>query len=84
MEENEMIREQIFDIINNQIRDNNPPETKQTFDRLLKQGFDDFETRQLIAQCLAIELFNVMKHGRPYNNERYIKNLLALPKEPLE
>jgi hypothetical protein len=81
---NEKIREQIFEIIKNQLRDNDPPETKSTFDRLRKQGFDDFQTRQMIGQCLAVELFEVMKFGKPYNNARYIKNLLALPKEPFD
>lgn len=42
------------------------------------------QIRQMIGQCLAIELFDVMKFRKPYNNERYIKNLLALPKEPLD
>jgi len=84
METNEKIREQIFEIINNQLRDNDPPETKATFDRLRKQGFDDSQTRQMIAQCLAVELFEVMKFGKPYNNARYIKNLKALPKEPFD
>lgn len=84
MKEGDKIREQIFEIIKNQIRDNNPPETKATFDRLRKQGFDDFQTRQLIGQCLAVELFEVMKFGRPYNNERYIRNLKALPKKPFD
>jgi len=84
METNEKLREQIFEIINNQLRDNDPPETKTTFDRLQKQGYDDFQTRQMIGQCLAVELFDVLKHGRPYNNERYIKNLITLPKEPFD
>lgn len=84
METNEILREQIFEIIKNQLRDNDPPETKATYDRLIKNGFDDFETRQMIGQCLAVELFDVMKFGKPYNNERYIKNMKALPKEPFE
>lgn len=67
MEANDHIGEQIFEIIKNQIRDNTPPETKATFDRLRKQGFDDFQTRQMIGQCLAVELFDVMKFGKPYN-----------------
>ena len=84
MEINEKIREQIFEIIKNQLKGNDPPETKTTFDRLQKQGFDDFQTRQMIGQCLAVELFDVMKFGKSYNNARYIKNLLALPKEPFD
>ena len=84
MEINDNLREQIFEIIKNQLKDNNPPETKQTFNRLRKQGFDDFQTRQMIGQCLAVELFEVMKNRKPYNNERYVKSLLALPKEPFK
>lgn len=84
METNEKLRKQIFEIIKNQIRNNDPPETKATFERLRKQGYDDFETKQLIGQCLAVELFGVLKHGKPMNNERYVKNLMALPKEPFD
>jgi len=84
MESNEIVREQIFDIIKNQLRDNDPPETKTTFERLRKQGYDEFQTRQMIGQCLAVELFDILKHKKPYNNERYVKNLMALPKEPFD
>ena len=84
MRTNKILREQIFEIIKNQLRDNDPPETKTTYDRLIKNGFDDFQTRQMIGQCLAVELFDVVKFGKPYNNERYIKNLKALPKEPFD
>ncbi len=84
MESNEILREQIFEIIKNQLRDNDPPETRITYDRLIQNGFDDFQTRQMIGQCLAVELFEVMKYKKPYNNERYIKNLKALPKEPID
>lgn len=82
MKTNERLREEIFEVINNQIRDNNPPETKATYDRLRKQGHDDFETRQMIGQCIAVEIFAALKYGKPYNNDRYIENLSALPKEP--
>jgi hypothetical protein len=84
METNEKLREQIFEIINNQLKENNPPETKMTYDRLIKQGFDDFQTRQMIGQCLAVEIFEVLKFSKPYDNARYVKNLLALPKEPFD
>jgi hypothetical protein len=38
----------------------------------------------MIGQCLAVELFEVFKFGKAYNNERYVKNLKALPKEPFD
>ena len=84
MKKSEAMRQQIFEIIKNQIKDNNPPETKATYDRLRKEGFDDFVTKQLIGQCIAVELFQIMKFAKPFNKERYIKNLLQLPKEPFD
>lgn len=39
MESNEIIREQIFKVISNQMRENNPPETKETFERLKGLGY---------------------------------------------
>jgi hypothetical protein len=47
-------------------------------------GYNDFEARQLIGQCLAVELFEVLKFGRPYNNERYLENLMKLTEEPFD
>lgn len=84
MESNEIMRKQIFDIVKNQLKDNNPPETKITYERLRKEGFNDFKTKQMIGQCVTVEIFDAIKFGKPYNNERYIKNLSALPKEPFE
>jgi hypothetical protein len=84
MESNEKIREQIFDIIENQLKDNDPPETKTTYDRLKKEGISDFETRQMIGQCVAVELFGIIKFGKAFDNERYTKNLSKLPQEPFD
>ncbi|MEN9444431.1 MAG: hypothetical protein RIS47_1321 [Bacteroidota bacterium] len=84
MEENKIVRDQIFEIIKNQIKDNDPPETKLTYDRLMREGHSEFVTKQLIGQCVAVEMFGVMKFGEPFDMERFTANLLALPKSPLE
>ena len=84
METNLKLRNEIFKIIENQIEANDPPETLITFKRLKDQGFSDFEVKQLIGQCVAVEIYNVMKFKKPFDKERYIKNLNNLPKEPSE
>ena len=84
MKSNEIVREQIFEIIRNQIKMNNPPEVKITYERLRKLGFDDFVTKQYIGQCLGVELFKMLKNKEEWNLERYVKNLQNLPKEPFD
>lgn len=82
MESNKIVREQIFEIIKNQIKDNNPPETKKTYDKLINLGYNDFQTNQLIGQCIAIEIFDALKYEKPFDEIRFIKNLKTLPEEP--
>ena len=50
MKINEELREQIFGIIANQIKDNDPPETGTTLKRLAEMGYNDFEAKQLLGQ----------------------------------
>ena len=84
MKPNEKVRDEIFLIIKNQLDANDPPETKITYDRLISLGYNEFETNQLIGQCVAVEIFEVIKQQKPFNKSRYIKNLNQLPKEPFE
>lgn len=84
MKSNERVRKQIFEVIKNQIEGNDPPETKITYDRLRNEGYNDFQTKQLIGQCVAVELFQMLKFKEPFNHKRYLENLKYLPKEPFD
>lgn len=42
------LQKAILDVVENQIRENNPPATKKTFDRLLKNGHSKDEAMKLI------------------------------------
>jgi len=84
MEINYELQKQIFEIIKNQLELNDPPEVKITFDRLKKLKFNDHQVRQLIGQCIAVELFDILYSGKEYDNDRYIKHLKALPDEPFD
>jgi hypothetical protein len=84
MKINLKLRQEVFNIIDNQIKNNDPPETALTYTRLRNEGFDDFTTKQLIGQCVAVQIYNVMKFKKPFDKERYIKNLNNLPKEPFD
>jgi hypothetical protein len=84
MEANDIIREQILITVENQIKQNNPPEVKITIDRLIEMGYSEEESKMFIGQCIAIEIFDVIKNEKEYNRERYLKNLENLPKNPFE
>lgn len=84
METNPIAKEQILQVVDSQLKSNELPETKQTYDRLLKSGITDENARLYIGQCVAIEIFDAMKYHRPFNKKRFIENLNKLPEEPFE
>jgi hypothetical protein len=80
----EIARRAILDIVQNQIRDSYPPETKETLDRLIAEGISEEEATKLIACAVSTEIFHTLKHQEIFNEERYVKNLKKLPKLPWE
>lgn len=77
-------KQAILDVVANQLRDNNPPETKQTYERLHAEGYSDEDARILIGQVVACEIFDVMKKGEMFDRKRFIERLSRLPDEPFD
>ena len=77
-------REAIFEVIENQIRDNDPPITAETYNRLKSEGHSHEETMKFIGCALSVELFEIMTNHQPFNEQRYSDNLKSLPELPWE
>ena len=78
----DILRDSIFEIIENQMREGTPPETKATLVRLMKEGYDREAAMKLIGCVLSTEMFDVLREGRTYDEEKYVRALEALPKLP--
>lgn len=77
-------REAILVVVDNQLRQETPPETKQTLERLLAGGHTVDDAKRLIGVVVAHEIFNVLKRGEPYNHARFVAALRRLPQTPNE
>ena len=71
-------------IVENQLRANKPPETRQTFDRLVSQGISKEDARILIASAVAVETFEILKSKKEFNHERFVRNLNKLPSQDFD
>ena len=80
----QMDGEAVVEIVENQIAENNPPRVKETLMRLMLQGIERDEALQYIACALCVELADVLNNNKPFNEERYNKNLDLLPDMPWE
>lgn len=76
------IKKYIYEIIQNQINDNEPQEVKINLDRLILEGKSQEEAIDLIGCALSAEMFEVLKNNKPYDKSRYILYLNNLPEMP--
>lgn len=82
MDEEDDIREEYLQIIENQIEAKDPIETKTTYKRLLDEGHSSDEAMNLLADCIEVEIIDVIQNGKTFNKMRYVLNLASLPNEP--
>lgn len=81
---NPALKHAILEVVNNQLKDLAPPETKQTYDRLVGDGISDQETRRLIGCVVSSEIFDVLKQQQSFDHARFVNALNKLPKLPWE
>ena len=84
MKTNPHLKAAILQVVNNQIKANDPPETKQTLDRLLSEGHSEKEAKRLIGCVVSSEIFDVLKNQEEFDRERFVIALNRLPKSPWE
>ena len=72
----------VLEVVANQIRDDDPPETRQTIKRLEAEGYTADEARRLVATAVTVELFHIMRDHETFNRKRFVWNLAHLPREP--
>ena len=72
----------ILEAVEDQLRANNPPETKQTLQRLMKEGHSMNEAKQLIGVVLFTEMVDMLNQNRFFDEARFVAALQQLPKLP--
>ena len=74
----------ILEVIENQLSDNDPPETAETLNRLVSEGITQEDAMLYLGQAVCVEIWDIMTNGQEFDLERYKRNLARLPKEPEE
>ena len=81
-EGNPHLQAAIMEVVENQLRNNDPPQTRQTFERLIETGHSEKEAKRLIACVVSAEIFDVLKKNQPFDLDRFVKGLNKLPAMP--
>jgi hypothetical protein len=76
------VRAELRQVLQNQMEAGEPPETKQTFERLRAAGVPEDEIWRLMSAVLAGELATMMREERLYDRDHYVRALSGLPNWP--
>jgi hypothetical protein len=76
---NDKLKGHIIEIVDNQMRDNNPKCTTEVFEKLVGSGYAEDMAKKMIGAVLVEELYYVLKNEELFNEERYKEKLYKLP-----
>lgn len=76
---NQRLKNAIEAVINQQIAENDPPQTIETIERLQTEGFTQQEAFTLIGHLISLEVAEELIGESGLNMERYITALEKLP-----
>jgi len=78
MKTNPILKSLVLEVVENQLRDNDPQETKETFDRLVAKGYSEQQAKEMIGNVIAEETWEVFNQKRMFDKEKFVKNLAKL------
>jgi hypothetical protein len=72
------VRDAVMDTVLNQIDTGDPPEARQTYDRLIDGGASNSQALQLMAAVLRVEMNEMLSKSTPFDNARYAAGLAKI------
>ena len=79
MKENPEAKAAILKGVKEQLKSPESPYVKTNYDRLLNEGIEEEEVMNMLGSILAIEMWEISKYGRVFDEETYIQRLEKLP-----
>lgn len=74
----------ILEIVDNQLKENNPPCTKDTYEKLINAGYSRSEAKEKIGAIVLTEIYDILKEGQTFDEENYKKSLEEMLRQSID
>lgn len=78
------LKKMILEVVENQLRDNNPPVVNQVYQELMDAGYSMREAKEKIGAVVLEEIYDVMKENRHYDEKAYAEALEQMVQQCLD
>ena len=75
---NPILHVTIHQTVENQLAAKDPPVVHETLERLMRSGLSRHEAIHAIGSVLSVEIWEILKEERPFDEERYERELRQL------
>jgi len=69
------LKKNILEVVDNQLKANDPPCTKDTYEKLLDAGYSKSEAKDKIGAVVLTEIYDILKRGQTFDEEKYKNSL---------
>jgi hypothetical protein len=76
---NDRVKKLILEVADRQLADNNPKCTRQTLNRLMREGYSRKRSVEMIGAVIAEEIYTLSTNKETFNKERFASKLARLP-----
>lgn len=78
------LKKMILEVVDNQLKANDPPCTKDVYERLLDAGYSKSEAKDKIGAVALTEIYDILKVGKSFDEARYEKSLEEMLQQSLD
>ena len=78
------LKKTILEIVDNQLKANDPPCTKDTYDKLLDAGYSKSEAKDKIGAVVLTEIYDILKEGEAFDEEKYKTSLEEMLQQSID
>lgn len=75
---NPRLKKYLLEVVENQLRDNDPPISRITLSRLIEAGYTREQAKEKIAAVVIGHIYDMMKDGKPFDGAAYERDLKEL------
>lgn len=75
---NPRLKALILGVVDNQIKDNDPPITRETMSRLQAAGYSEKKAKEMIGAVVVEYIWDIMANGADFDVEKYSNDLRKL------
>lgn len=69
------LKKSILEVVDNQLKANDPPCTKDAYEKLVAAGYSKSEAKDKIGAVVLTEIYDILKKGQAFDEERYRSSL---------